>query len=402
MLSDQIQFQHLRLVETAAQLNSLRRTANERNVTQPAVTRAIRNFESLVGVRLFERTIKGSFVTPEGRVVAERIRRFRKFLLQGLEAGLRADASCRAETLSNRVTRSQVKALISVRKFGNVEAAARSLNITPRALLKSIHLLGRNSDTEYLIKGRNGPILTEEGEEFAKYLQLAVAEIDSIEQDLSTNNVSSSGTIHIGVMPSCSCRILAQALNHFTQKYPKITVKIKTANSAELLNSLSNGDLDLVYGQTSDQACDHLEHLPLWRPTLHVVVRQRHPLTFAGKLELSDLIGYSWVISDPEGLHQGFLKKITGGLKLPSIPVETNAPNLIGEILSGSDMLSFMTDQELSSQARHLVPLDLKFVENGPPVGIFKRRSWKPNKVQNSFMLIVSSILGGKSIKIFA
>src|SRR5262245_20022012 len=59
--------------EAAARTGSFTRAAVELNITQPAVSRMLSRFEAHLGVRLFERRVKGARLTPEGQGVYRRV-----------------------------------------------------------------------------------------------------------------------------------------------------------------------------------------------------------------------------------------------------------------------------------------------------------------------------------------
>jgi len=59
--------------EAAARTGSFTRAAVELNITQPAVSRMLSRFEAHLGVRLFERRVKGARLTPEGQGLYRRV-----------------------------------------------------------------------------------------------------------------------------------------------------------------------------------------------------------------------------------------------------------------------------------------------------------------------------------------
>lgn len=63
---------HLRDVTAVAESGSLRAAARRLGVTQPAITRSIREIERELGVALFERRPKGVVLTPMGEVFLKR------------------------------------------------------------------------------------------------------------------------------------------------------------------------------------------------------------------------------------------------------------------------------------------------------------------------------------------
>lgn len=63
---------HLRYITTVAERGSLRAAARHLGITQPAITRSIREIEHELGVTLFERVPRGIVPTPMGRAFLRR------------------------------------------------------------------------------------------------------------------------------------------------------------------------------------------------------------------------------------------------------------------------------------------------------------------------------------------
>jgi DNA-binding transcriptional LysR family regulator len=76
-----LKFGQLRLVTELSETGSIRRAASKLNMTQPAVSKALKQLESIVGARLYERSVQGVTPTPAGITAA----RGAKLLLAELE-----------------------------------------------------------------------------------------------------------------------------------------------------------------------------------------------------------------------------------------------------------------------------------------------------------------------------
>jgi DNA-binding transcriptional LysR family regulator len=66
-----LRFGQLRLLALMEGCGSLRRVATEVHMTQPAVSKSLKELESILDVKLFERHSKGVIATPAGRVAAQ-------------------------------------------------------------------------------------------------------------------------------------------------------------------------------------------------------------------------------------------------------------------------------------------------------------------------------------------
>jgi DNA-binding transcriptional LysR family regulator len=76
-------FRQLRAFEAVARLEGVSAAAREINLSQPAVTQAMRALERRLDARLFERRRSGCYVTDVGAVLLPRVRRFFDHLHSG-------------------------------------------------------------------------------------------------------------------------------------------------------------------------------------------------------------------------------------------------------------------------------------------------------------------------------
>src|SRR5690606_9901893 len=71
----EMNMRQLRALVAVAQGGSVHKAASLLHLTQPAVTRAIHEFEQSLGLELFERTAKGMVATAVGAIVVDRTQR---------------------------------------------------------------------------------------------------------------------------------------------------------------------------------------------------------------------------------------------------------------------------------------------------------------------------------------
>lgn len=72
--SRRVRLQHLRTVLAVAETCSLARAAERLGLTQPAVSKILHEIESDLGVRLFERTSRGTHATANGALLAQHVK----------------------------------------------------------------------------------------------------------------------------------------------------------------------------------------------------------------------------------------------------------------------------------------------------------------------------------------
>lgn len=115
--SRRVRMQQLRAVLAVADTTSLAQAAERLGLTQPAITKILHEIESDLGVRLFDRTSRGTHATEQGRLLADQL----KLIFTQLEQAAQALADDR-QGLRGRV---KVGALI-----------AGSASLLPRAIAR--------------------------------------------------------------------------------------------------------------------------------------------------------------------------------------------------------------------------------------------------------------------------
>ena len=94
-VSKWLKIKHLLLIDTLARTRNMHTTAELMNLTQPAISKMLRDIERLLGFALFERQPRGMVLTAAGEILAVHARRSRmdaEHALEGIQAlqGLRS------------------------------------------------------------------------------------------------------------------------------------------------------------------------------------------------------------------------------------------------------------------------------------------------------------------------
>ncbi|MBD0415499.1 pca operon transcription factor PcaQ [Oryzicola mucosus] len=93
MVDQRIKLRHLRTFLAVARQKSVNRAASQLNISQPAVTKTIRELEELLGAVLFERDGRGIRITPQGEAFLGHAGMALSAVRQGLDAISAADAA---------------------------------------------------------------------------------------------------------------------------------------------------------------------------------------------------------------------------------------------------------------------------------------------------------------------
>lgn len=92
MVDSRVRFRHLRTFIEAARQRSISRAADVLHITQPAVTKTIRELEDILGKRLFEKEGRGIRITRYGEVFLRHAGASIAAIQQGIDSLSRAEA----------------------------------------------------------------------------------------------------------------------------------------------------------------------------------------------------------------------------------------------------------------------------------------------------------------------
>jgi LysR family hydrogen peroxide-inducible transcriptional activator len=146
------------------------------------------------------------------------------------------------------------------------EAAKRSF-VTQSTLSGGIIELERVLGGSLVERSRQTVRLTPLGAEVVERARLILADAGDLLKLSREMGEPLTGDLHLGVIPTIAPFVLSKLLDTVRKQYPKLNVRIHESQSHTLVQSLENGDLDLV-----------LLALPFLTENLQVVSLQTEPL----------------------------------------------------------------------------------------------------------------------------
>ena len=139
------------------------------------------------------------------------------------------------------------KVFYYVAKNESVSRAANELLISQPAISKSIKTLEEQINTNLFIRKRDGVELTEAGETIYKKIKEAMDLIGSAENDLEVLTSMESGVINIGASKTILHEFLMPYIKSFHNKYPKISIRILTDKTSDLIRKSKMGLIDVIF-----------------------------------------------------------------------------------------------------------------------------------------------------------
>jgi len=369
---------HLRVFLAVCDLGSLTLASARSNVSQPAVTQALRKLETTAGGALFERSRQGMYPTERGRLLQARAKR----AFGRLDAVL-ADLSPR---LSLTASSAQLSAFIAVCDAENFTLAAQHLGLAQPTVHRAVTQIETEAQGPLFERRPHGLVPTRSAVALAQAARLAFSELEQAEADIAELDGREAGQIVVGALPLARSVLLPQALSEFRKARPTTPLRVIDGLYSDLLSGLRRGDIDLVVGALRDPVpISDVVQEPLFEDRLSVVARNGHPLEDRRGLAPGDLAGQEWVVP-----RKGTPSRIQfdaifapDGAEPPGL-IETGSILFMREFLNRGDALGCISAAQAEAEIAKglLLRLDVAVDWPGRPIGITVREGWVPTQAQ--------------------
>ncbi|GGA71816.1 transcriptional regulator [Nitratireductor aestuarii] len=387
MLPTEHNLRHLRVLTSVVETGSVTKTASACNISQPAVTQALRKLEDQFGVQLFDRTNQGVFPNELAHLLAGRVKRALDIL------------DTATATLAPRfrltATTAKLRALVAVAESENFSIAARRLGIAQPTVHRAVTQLESEIGRELFRRTQYGSSLTRAGQLLANAAQLVFAELAQAEMELSEAIGRGQLSITLGGMPLSRSYILPAAIAKFHEQHPHVRIRVLEGPYDTLLAGLRRGAIDFLLGALRDPPpIDDITQEYLFEDELVIVSGPDHPLASAEHPNLTaTLKDYPWILPLPETPARQHFEAFAAraGVPAPDCLLETSSMVLMREMLHAGPYLGCISRHQVQSELQNRLMKALPFAleESRRPIGITTRAQWKPTRTQAEFLALI-------------
>ncbi len=183
----------------------------------------------------------------------------------------------------------------------NITLAAQRVHATQPGLSKQLKQLEDELGFQLFVrKGKSLASITPAGEQVLARARLILEESRNIRALAANLRRATTGSLQIGTTHTQARYVLPPVLAHLHQDFPDVAIRIVPGSSAEMLEQLAAGDLDLVVLSTTGPAPTHVVALPAFRWDRVIVVPRGHALARRdGRVTLEELARWPLVTYEP-------------------------------------------------------------------------------------------------------
>lgn len=175
----------------------------------------------------------------------------------------------------------QLTCFLTAAQTQNFRKAAELCLIAQPALSRQIAALESELGVELFARIKQRVVLTDAGREFAQYARNALDMLQQGQQEMSKFQVGQSGTVLLGSNQSMATAFLPRIFTAFHQQYPQILIRVRGANSSEIISLVEHGEIDLGFVFDPRERSEMVTAKELFRQPLSLLVASNHPLASA-------------------------------------------------------------------------------------------------------------------------
>src|SRR5712664_2184047 len=175
----------------------------------------------------------------------------------------------------------QLTCFLTAAQTQNFRKAAEICLIAQPALSRQIAALEAELGVELFHRVKQRVVLTDAGREFAQYARNALDLLQQGQQEMSKFQEGESGTVLLGSNQSMAAAFLPRIFTVFHERYPQILVRVRGANSSEVIALVERGEIDLGFVFDPRERSQMVTVKALFRQPLNLLVAASHPLASA-------------------------------------------------------------------------------------------------------------------------
>ena len=139
----------------------------------------------------------------------------------------------------------RLRTLLTVADLGSFAAAARALHLAPPTVTLHVAELESRLGAQLLVRGRGAVSATGVGQTLIDRARRLLADADEMLDSVRSQVQGRSGRVRVGASTGAIAHLLPQALQQVSRRHAGIDVQVAVLTSAETLQRLAAGTLDL-------------------------------------------------------------------------------------------------------------------------------------------------------------
>jgi DNA-binding transcriptional LysR family regulator len=279
----------------------------------------------------------------------------------------------------SRIRFKHLQIVDAITHYGSVHAAARGLNMTQPAISKILRDLEDQLGVELFERLPRGVRPTAIGLEVVAYARRTLAETTRFFDAVESLRQGGYGSLSIGAVMSSVADLLPDALGALRERHPRMTVRILTGTSDELLAALERRSVEIAIGRPTEPRHHTIfAYEALFEEAVSAFCAPDHPLAGRQTITAADLAGETWVLQASTSPLRQVLEASLAHLGCPprTAAIETASIFATVNLVRRARMLSILPRNVIATWVAHgeIVELPLPLHERLADCGLVTRR----------------------------
>lgn len=367
-----LKLRDVRAVMTVASSGSVSRAAAQLNLSQPAVTHAVKRVEDEIGFKLFDRSHSGMIPTAIGEVVVRRATSaFRHLVFDHDEmewaAAVKRLKPAALATFGKTVSGSQLQTLVELAECRDAERAARRMEVTTTLIYRRLRELEAILGGAIFFKRGDTLTNTPLGDVLVRRANLVLSEMRVLQEEVRQFLGRTEGRVVVGTLPSAQTILVPRAIAELSRTHPDVRITLVDKPQDDLIAGLSSGTIDVVVGSIRPQPPGtNIRGHALFQNGLAVLARAGHRILERKTISVADLWACKWVMPGAGAPSREYFERMfeRHGLESPRDIVETDSLVAMRSLLTEDDRLTMTSPHRASLEIElgvlRVVPFNLE------------------------------------------
>lgn len=237
----------------------------------------------------------------------------------------------------------------TVAECGQVTKASKILHTSQPAVSMSITALEAELEISLFEKKGRLLALTPYGEIFLEHITKALNEIETGRQKIAQIALTNQQTIRIASTYSLSLSLIPTLVKNFTLLYPNTIFHLKQGPNLELLEDLTGGKTDFVFGRVipGESNYEDIEHLFLYSENLVVLINKGHPLAARKELTMDEIKDENFIFFHESTGYNMIVTKLFESLNIqPQIHYEVYDNSTCAALVSANQGIALVVPSD--------------------------------------------------------
>lgn len=224
----------------------------------------------------------------------------------------------------------QLKYFLAVAEEANFTRAAERVHISQPGISAQIRQLENDLGATLIDRSGRSAGLTAVGEVAVDHARAVLAAVEALRRAVDEMNSLVRGRLVVGMVTACTVAPLFDALAGFHRAHPGVEISLVEGESAQLVEYVREGAVDLALIGAADRAPEDLDGQQVISEPIVAAVPHGHPLAEEDGVTLAELSAYP-VICLPRGTGiRAVLDQASAARGLtPTVALQAAAPGAV-------------------------------------------------------------------------